>query len=203
MKASEVSALGTINGLLPSLQAFAIKSNAGTAGAPRVVYGQTANPYFVGGIGNALGQVFRNNFPSQSAGVFGQIQIYDRQAEADYAIDQLQLRQQQLVTAKDLNQAQVDVTNAVVALRQARARHEAAVQNRVLQEQLLDAEQKKFALGASTAYNVIQQQRDLAAARAAELSALVSWRSARIYLDQTTGGTLEANHVVLSSPNAN
>jgi outer membrane protein TolC len=196
-KASEVSALGTINGLLPSAQVFANKSNAGTAGTPRVVNGQTANPYFVGGIGNALGQVFRNNFPSQSLGAFGQIQIYDRQAEADYAIDQLQLRQQQLITARDFNQAQVDVTNAVVALRQARARHEAAVQNRILQEQLLDAEQKKFNLGASTSYNVIQQQRDLAAARAAELGALVTYQSARINLDQTTGATLEANHISL------
>jgi outer membrane protein TolC len=201
-KASEVSALGTINGLLPSAQAFAIKSNAGTAGTPRVVRGQTANPYFVGGMGNALGQVFRNNFPSQSVGAFGQIQIYDRQAEGDYAIDQLQLRQQQLITARDFNQAQVDVTNAVVALRQARARHDAAVGNRILQEQLLDAEQKKFNLGASTSYNVIQQQRDLAAARAAELSALVAYQGARIYLDQMTGATLDVNHISIGEAQA-
>ena len=65
------------------------------------------------------------------------------------------LRQQQLITAKDMNQAQVDVTNSVVALRQARARYEAAVQSRILQQQLLDAEEKKFNLGASTPYNVI------------------------------------------------
>jgi outer membrane protein TolC len=197
-KASEVAALGTINGLLPSAQAFATKSNAGTAGAPHVVQGRTANPYFVGGMGTALGEIFRNNFPSQSIGAFGQIQIYDRQAEADYAIDQLQLRQQQLTTARDFNQAQVDVTNAVVALRQARARHDAGVQNRILQEQLLDAEQKKFNLGASTSYNVIQQQRDLATARAAELGALVTYEGARINLDQMTGATLEANHISLS-----
>jgi outer membrane protein len=202
VKAAEVSALGTINGLLPSAQAFAIKSNAGTAGVPHVVQGQSANPYFAGGMGNALAQVFRNNFPSQSVGAFGQIQVYDRQAEADYAIDQLQLRQQQLATARDFNQAQVDVTNAVVAVRQARARHDAAVQNRILQEQLLDAERKKFNLGASTSYNVIQQQRDLAVARAAELSALVAYRSARIDLDQTTGATLEANHISLGEAQA-
>jgi outer membrane protein TolC len=197
VKAAEVSALGTTNGLLPSAQAFAVKSNAGTAGTPHVVEGLAANPYFAGGMGNALGQVFRNNFPSQSVGAFGQIQIYDRQAQADYAIDQLQIRQQQLGAARDLNQAQVDVTNAVVAVRQSRARYDAAVQNRILQEQLLDAEQKKFTLGASTSYNVTQQQRDLAAARAAELGALVAYRSARINLDQSTGATLEANRISL------
>ena len=70
-------------------------------------------------------------------------------------IDQLSLRQQQLITAKDMNQAQVDVTNSVVALRQARARYDAAVQSRILQQQLLDAEEKKFNLGASTPYDVV------------------------------------------------
>ena len=61
-----------------------------------------------------------------------------------------------------MNQAQVDVTNSVVALRQARARYEAAVQSRILQQQLLDAEEKKFNLGASTPYDVVVEQRDLA-----------------------------------------
>lgn len=196
-KAAEISAQGTINGLLPSAQVMASKSNAGLAGEPRVVGGRSANPYLVGGMGNALAQIFRNNYPSRTIGGFGQIQVHDRVAQADYAIDQLQLRQQQLATARDFNQAQVDVTNAVVGLRQARARHDAAVQSRILQEQLLDAEQKKFNLGASTSYNVIQQQRDLAAARAAELGALVTYESARINLDLTTGATLEANHISL------
>jgi outer membrane protein len=96
-----------------------------------------------------------------------------------------------------MNQAQVDVTNSVVALRQARARYEAAVQSRILQQQLLDSEEKKFNLGASTPYNVIVQQRDLAAAQSSELAARVSYQSARISLDQTTGATLEVNHISL------
>ncbi len=131
---------------------------------PQIVatpYGNyTANKYFVGGVGAALGQVFRNNFPSQSIGGGMQIQALDRVAEADYAIDQLTLRQQQLGVAKSTNQAQVDIMNAVVALRQARARYEAAVQSRMLQQQLYEAEQKKLAAGESTVYNVTQQQRD-------------------------------------------
>ena len=138
VKGAEVSAIGTTNGLLPSAQVFGTNSNAGLAGAPRIANGQTADPYFTGGMGTALGQIARRNFPSESGGAFGSIQINDRQAEADYAIDQLQLRQQQLSLAKDLNQAQVDVTNAVVALRQARARYEAAAQNTILEKQLFD-----------------------------------------------------------------
>jgi outer membrane protein TolC len=203
VKSAEISALGTINGLLPSAGVIASRSTVGLAGTsqPIKIPGAPpigANPYIVGGIGTALGQVFRQNFPTDSIGVFGVAQIYDRAALADHAIDQLNLRQQQLIAAKDMNQAQVDVTNSVVALRQARARYEAAVQSRILQQQLLDAEEKKFSLGASTPYNVIVEQRDLATAQSSELAARISWQSARISLDQTIGATLEVNHISLA-----
>ena len=199
---SEMSAIATINGLLPSAIVIASKNNQGTAGVSRVVNGQTADKYFVGGIGTALGQVFRNNFPTQGLATGIQLQAYDRVAEADYAIDQLSLRQQQLGVAKTLNQAQVDIANSLVALSQARSRYEAAVQNRILQQQLYDAEQKKYAAGESTTYNVTQQQRDLINGQSAELSAQVSWQTAKLSLDQNIGATLEANHVSIKDAEA-
>ena len=207
LKATEISNLGTINGLRPSAGVLATRSTAGLAGTPRTVTLPgispfTADPYFRGGTGTALAQVFGQNFPTESIGAFASAQVHNRVAQADYGIDQLSLRQQQLLTAKDMNQAQVDVTNSVVALRQARARYEAAVQSRILQQQLLDAEEKKFNLGASTPYDVVVEQRDLAAARASELAALTTWQSARINLDQMTGSTLEANHISLAEAEA-
>ena len=198
-KASEVSALGTRNGVLPTLEVFGGESNAGLAGVPRTVVtnGQveTADRYFVGGTGTALGEIFRRNFPTNRIGAFYQAPLENRQALADQAIDQLQLRVSQLNTRKDRNQVEVDVRNYVVALQQARSRYEAAVQNRQLQEQLLDAEQRRFRLGASIPYNVTLQQRDLITAQSAEVAALDSYSSARIALDQTLGTTLEVNHV--------
>jgi outer membrane protein TolC len=197
--ASDTSAIGTKNGILPTLVAFGGESQAGTAGVPHVVNfeGQvsTANPYFVGGLTTALGQVFRRNFPTDTAGAYFSATFRNQAAQADYGIDQLSLRQQQLGAAKDFKQAEVDVLNAVVALRQARARYQAAIANHKLEEQLLDAEQKRFKLGASTPYNVISQQRDLAAAVSTEIAAEVSYSSAQIGLDQATGRTLLANHV--------
>jgi outer membrane protein TolC len=207
LQATEIANLGTLKGLLPSAGVTASRSTAGLAGTPRTVRIPgippfTADPYFQGGIGTALGQVFRQNFPSESIGVFSVVQVHGRVAQADYGIDQLSLRQQQLLSAKDMNQAQVDITNSVVALRQARARYEAAVQSRILQQQLLDAEQKKFSFGASTPYDVVVEQRDLAAAQSSELAALATYQSGRISLDQTTGDTLEANHVSLAEAEA-
>ncbi len=102
-------------------------SQAGLAGTPHKVFGETAK--FV---------LRRRSRHSHRSGVspqlpdgsvrrrlLAQANIYNRQAQADYGIEQLSLRQQQLSTQKDLNQVQVDVTNAVIALEQSRARYDA------------------------------------------------------------------------------
>ncbi len=198
LKNSEISNIGTKNGLLPSVQAFVQLSDAGLGGAPHTVNRQSPNSFIVGGTGTALRQIFGRDYPTDAIGVFGSAAIGNRQAQADYGIDQLSLRQSQLTTSETRNQVEVDVMNSVVALRQARARYEAAHANLALQQQLLDGEQKKFAAGESTSFNVIQQQRDLAAAKSSELGALITWQSARINLDAITGATLETNGIQLS-----
>jgi outer membrane protein TolC len=199
VESGEISALGTRNGILPLLVGIASESTAGLAGKPQIAVSssgiQTANPYFDGGIGTAVGQVFRRNFPTNRAVAYFQTPLRNDQAQADYAIDQLQLRQSQVQLSKDLNQVAVDVSNYLVAMRQARGRYRAAVQTRILQQQLLDAEQKKLAGGVSTPFNVVQQQRDLVAAQSAEIAALVDFSNARVALDQTLGATLETNQV--------
>jgi outer membrane protein TolC len=194
---AQVSALGTENGVLPTLEGLATLKQAGVAGPINPIGFVPADPYFVGGIGNALGQAFRRNFPTETGGGFFSATLRNQQPQADYAIDQLQLRQSQLQNRKDLNQIAVDVSNQVIGLQQARVRYEAAVRNRVLEEQLLDAEQKKFSLGASTTFLVVTQQRDLATAQSSEVAALVTYSNARVSLDQTLGTTLDENHISL------
>jgi outer membrane protein len=200
-KANEINSLGTKNGILPTLQGVGVESHAGLAGTPKTVnldgFVENADPRFDGGIGTALGQVLRRDFATDIAGAFFQAPIRNRQAQADYSIDLLQLRQTQLTNRKDLNQVEVDVRSGVVALQQARARLDAAVRNRTLQEQLFESEQKRFRLGASTPYNVAVQQRDLINARSAAVAAIVAYSTARVTLDQTLGITLEANNITM------
>ena len=83
-------------------------------------------------------------------------------------------------------------------MQQARIRYQAAIKNRVLEEQLLEAEQRKFALGASTTFNVVTQERDLATAQASEIATLAAYSQARIALDQTLGTTLKTNNVSIA-----
>ena len=153
---------------------------------------------FVGGIANGLSQAFERDFPAERAGGFIYAPFRNRQAQADYGIDQLTLRQTQLQLQQSLNQLMVDVSNGIVGVQQARVRYLASIKSRGLEQQLLDAEQKKFSLGASTTFLVVQQQRDLATAQSAEIAALVAYSNARVALDQTLGTTLEQNHITLA-----
>jgi outer membrane protein len=199
---TKISLVGDRSSLLPALNAFATLTNNGQAGPvsdlpPLPGSGNLRNPdpFFVGGYGTFLGQVFGRNFPDYRVGVQLNIPIRNRAAEADYVRDTLGLRQGQLQLQKQTNQIRADVTNAVIALHQTRARYQAAVKSRVLEEQTLDAEQKKYALGASTIYNVIQIQRDLATAQGNEVTAESNYIKSRNSLDFATGRILAVNNI--------
>jgi outer membrane protein len=182
------------------LNAFVTLDNNALAGAANVVQNPngtstftngTANPYFIGGAGNLLGQVFARNFPDYVVGLNLSIPIRNRTAQADYILDQLTIRQSELALRKQENQIRVDVQNAIIGVQQARSGYKAAVKSRILEEQTLDAEQKKLALGTSTVYNVILIQRDLANSQAVEVTAADTYAKAIVQLDVATGQTLD------------
>ncbi|HET8549969.1 MAG TPA: TolC family protein [Bryobacteraceae bacterium] len=198
---AKISLAGSKSQLLPSLDLVATAQNNGLAGqintlpipADMAAAGfvtRRANPVFVGGIGDVFSQIFSRNYPDYSIGFQLSVPIRNRAAQSDVVRDQLMLRQAEIRQRQQLNQVTVDVQNALIALQQARSRYQAAEKSRVLQEQTLDAEQKKYALGASTIFFVIQAQRDLAAAQAAEVSALSAYNRARVQMDLATGQTL-------------
>jgi outer membrane protein TolC len=196
---AEISSLGTVNGLLPSLGTIVATGANGLSGTPTPQPpGAGANPYFAGGLGNALAQVFRRDFPSERVAVYAQGIIGNRQAQGDYGFEQVQLRQNDLITRRTMNQLVVDISNQVIALRQARSRYSTATNTRALQAQLLEKEQQKFSLGASTLNDLITAQRSLATARTAEVVAQGAYSRARVGLDQVLGETLEKNNVVVS-----
>jgi outer membrane protein TolC len=194
---SEMSLAGTENPLLPSLQVTGQTFNRGVAGTPQVSSGGTPNPYFVGGYGSALGQIFRRNFPNYSGGISFSVPLGNRTAQGDYGIDQLQFRQSQVAGQRDTNAIIVDISARMSAVRQARARHSAAVNTRTLQEQLLAADREKFSSGIATFNDIINDQRALVAAQISEVNALAAYAHARVSLDQTLGETLERNNVSL------
>jgi outer membrane protein TolC len=194
---AEISLLGTQNPLLPSMTVTGQTYDRGVAGTPQASSGTPPNPYFVGGYGTALGQVFRHNFPNYYGSVSISASLGNRTAQGDYGIDQLQFRQSQITEQRDTNNIVVDISARMSALRQARARHSAAVNTRTLQEQLLAADREKFSSGMATFNDIIIDQRALVAAQISEVNALAAYAHARVSLDQTLGETLERNGVSL------
>jgi outer membrane protein TolC len=203
---AKINLRGARSQLLPTVDAFVNLQNNALAGAANTLplpIGQdfvqrpAPNTFFIGGYGTVLSQMFARNFPDYNAGFQLNIPLRNRAAQADMIRDQLALRQTEMGLQQFENQVRVDVQNALIALQQARARYRAANKARVLQEQTLDAEQKKYALGASTIYNVILVQRDLAAAQSGEVAALSAYSKARTELDRATGQTLVTHNISL------
>ena len=198
IESNKLNLVGIKNSLKPTLQAFAELTNNGLTGDITAAgLMQPGVPYLAGGYGNLLAQIFRRNFPNYSAGFSLNIPLRNRAAQSDYVTSLIEIRQNELALQKNINQVRVDVQNSVIGLQQARARYDAAVKARALQQETLDADQKKQALGATTVYQVIQDQRDLATAQSAEVQAMANYTHARISFDLALGTTLESNHISL------
>jgi outer membrane protein len=150
------------------------------------------------GFPDAMSTVFHNNFPDYSVQLNVSIPIRNRSAQADNQHAILTQRQLEAQLQQLKNAALLDVRNSYIALTQDRAQVDAASKARELQQQTFDAEQKKYQLGASTVYLVIQTQRDLIAAQGTELRALANLVEAKANYERAVGRTLEVNRVTIA-----
>ncbi|HLH41797.1 MAG TPA: TolC family protein [Bryobacteraceae bacterium] len=198
---SKISLTGVRDAMRPSLNLIGDVRNNALSGTPNSQETSTAgftsvpDPFFIGGYGNVLTQLFSRNFPNYSVGAQLNIPLRNRAAQANMAVAQLQLRQSELEVQKSINQIRQDVNNALIAIDQARARYDSAEKSVVLEQQLLDAEQKKLAVGTSTPILVISVQRDLANAELTDVQALTAYGLAKAQLAQALGTILEDNRI--------
>lgn len=198
---SEISLKGSRSALLPSVDVVASAQNNGLAGTPNPTTTYSNLPpaaSLVGNYGDALGQIFRRNYPDYGVEVQVSFPILNRAARADVTRDELQVRQQEIRLKQLEKQARLEIRNAQIAVDEARASFESARQERILQEQTLNAEKEKLSAGASTTYLVIQYQRDVTQARSSESTAQGSYWKARAALDRATGSILTEHHIDLT-----
>jgi len=203
---TKIALQGTQNALLPTLNAFVDLRNNALVGTQNNISGinattgllsppPVADPFFLGGFGGVLSQIFSRNFPNYTVGLNLTIPFRNRAAQANIATATLNLRQSELQVQRQVNQIRVDIQTALIALQEARAQYQAAVKQRVLEEQTVDADQKKLALGATTVFQLIQDQRDLSTAGGNVATAEATYAQARVQLDIATGMTLQNNNV--------
>src|SRR5208283_2517849 len=199
---SNIALKGDKNALLPQLDVIGGLTNNALAGSvnPLLPSAGSAsvnpiNPAFVGGAGTLLSQIFERNYPNYGIGVQLTIPLRNRVAQADLIRDSLQLRQAEVRLRINVNQVRVDVENARLALERSRASYDAAVETVSLQEEALEAEQERLAVGQSTSFNVIQFQRDLEQARSTALVAGGNYVKAKAALDRAMSNTVTTNGV--------
>ncbi len=114
---------------------------------------------------------------------------------AQHAQAELALKQALKQIESQEKQIFLEVRNAVRLVEADFKRVEAYKVARELAEKRLEVEEKKLNVGLSTNYIVLQQQRDLANARSAELRALVDYNLSLAALDRAMGITLDRMNI--------
>ena len=195
---SQIGLKGARNATLPEVDLVGVVQSNGLAG-PLSGFSTATNTPFIGGYGTVLDQLFTQKYPTYQIGVQVTVPIHNRIAEADLARDELQLKQSEVRLRQLQNEARLEVEDAVIALRRARASYEAAVQARRYQQESLEAEQMRYEVGASTAFFVIQYESLLAQAKSTEVAAKSAYVKARAALERATGNILEAHKISLEA----
>ena len=199
MKNNQITMKAEKNGLLPTVDAFAFYGTSSVAGpinpssvpicftSPCTGTESTIPPGFQG----ALSNLFTGAYPDYAVGMNVTIPLRNRVAQADQARSQMEYRQAQMRLQQLYTQIRIQVINGQYALTNDRAQVTAAQAGREYAAQSLDAEQKKFKLGASTSALVLQQQRNLATAENALISATAAYAKDRAGLLQLLSNTLD------------
>lgn len=185
------------NALLPTVDMFAFAGTSNLAGSKNPLSTSTI-VIPTTGYGDVFSGLFGSDFPDYGIGLSILIPIRNRSAQADQVRSELEYRQAEMRLQQLQNQIRIQVRNASYAVQQNRARVEAADSAVTLANQTLDAEQKKYLLGASTNYNVLQAQRDLALAESNLVAARAAYEKSRVDLDTSTGSTLTSLGIQIS-----
>ncbi len=198
MKNNQITIKAEKNGLLPVVDAYAFYGANATAGAqnPGAIDFSTGKPYAPGtfpssSYGTAIGDLFNSSNPDKGVGVNLTIPLRNRTAQADQARSQMELRQSQMRLQQLYTQIRIQVINGQYALTNDRAQVAAATASQEYAAQSLEAEQKKYKLGASTTANVLQQGRNLASSNNSLIAATAAYAKDRAALLQLLSNTLD------------
>jgi outer membrane protein TolC len=205
---SQLTLKGTRNGLLPVVDLIGFYGASSLAGvqnplgtcAPSTVPGPgnpctPAGTVPTTGLGDAFSNLFNSSAPDKGVAININIPLGNRVAQATHVRAQLEYRQSQLLLKSVENNIAISIRNDAFNVENNRAAVVAAQTARDLAAQTLDAEQKKYNLGASTYLNVLQDERDLAQNESNLVQAKINYAKARVQLDQDTAQTLDRYNI--------
>jgi outer membrane protein len=162
-----------------------------------IVPPQTFSPELLGGYGQSLQNLLANRYGNFKVGVQISLPLRNRTAEAN--LGRSLVEAERIGTQREqLEQTiQVDVRNALQAVRSSEARLRAAVATREANEQQFASEQRKLDAGQSTVFLVLERQTALTESRGLELKAQTDLNKAIADLQRATGNALRVNSIVV------
>jgi outer membrane protein len=189
------------NELLPDLELTGGYTTQGLGGiyypassAPGVSPAPSPIP---GGFGDALSQMFGLGYPIYSFGLTLTLPIKNHRAAADMA-DSLVTKKRDALNARTVRQqVRLDVLTAVSQVESSKDAMKLSVVARDFSRKYMEAEQKKYELGNSTIFFVLQAQGALVTAESSVVQNSVGYRRNLMNLLLRTGDLLEARGIAV------
>ena len=152
-----------------------------------------------GSYDSAVSEAFSTDFRLWQFGINLSYPLGNRAAKSKLATKRLEVAQL-LLDIKDLEKTiVVEVREAHRQIKTDIKRVQATRVARKLAEEKLNAEEKKFKVGLSTSFNVLEFQEDLAEEQSNEIKAVIDYNKSLNRLNQVMARTLEAHDIKLFS----
>jgi outer membrane protein TolC len=205
---TDISNKAIRSALLPTVDLFAYYGGAGIGGQQNPsnlcvnqkppLFGCSTAPVNTVGYSDTLNQLVNSTAPDKGAGITINIPLRNRAAQATQVRSEFEYRQAQLRIQQIENQIRIEVRNAQFGVQQNRASVASAQAAMDLARQSLDAEQKKYALGASTSTLVLQNQAAMTQAEVTLVSAKALYEKAEVELDRSIGLLLDHAGILIA-----
>ncbi len=148
-----------------------------------------------GGLGDALSQLGRFDFPTYSVGLSLNLPLRNRQAAANLANQAIQKKQDLYDLRSQEQDVRLNVAQAVAGVEQAKAGVSQALEAQRFSQLRLDAEQQRYDLGVSTIFLVLQAQDALIQSQNQVVQQSIAYRRALTTLYVATGDLLNQRSV--------
>src|SRR5271166_2723427 len=210
---TEISNKAIRSALRPTVDLFAYYGGAGLGGSQNPGYicltdktnqfcpqppSPPYQPISTVSYGSTLNQLVNSTAPDKGAGIAINIPLRNRAAQSIQLRSEFEYRQAQLRIQQIENQIRIEVRNAQFGVQQNRASVASAQAAVDLARQSLDAEQKKYALGASTSTLVLQNQAGMTTAEVTLVSAKALYEKAEVELDRAVGLLLDHAGILIA-----
>jgi len=150
-----------------------------------------------GGYGNALTDSLSTNYYDWELGIKISYPLGNRSAKSKLSASRLE-KAKLILDIKNLEKKIIlEVRESIRQLQTDAKRIKAASIAKKLAEEKLKAEEKKFEVGLSTSFNVLEFQEDLAQAQSNEIKAIIDYKQSRIRFRKIIASTLNYNNVKL------